>query len=113
MQLTDYSGAHVTQRFTATIEPPLQIITPLATGTVGVPYRHDLIAQGGAPPYSWSVVININELPPGLTLATTAPDFNNVLTGTPTQAGTFSFPMQVQDSQGNMASGTVTVTIDP
>jgi hypothetical protein len=36
-----------------------------------------------------------------------------VLTGTPTQAGTFSFTMQVQDSQDNWASGTVTVTIDP
>ena len=97
-----------------TIDPPLQIsTTPLATGTVGVPYRHDLIAHGGAPPYSWFVVTSINELPPGLTLGSTPPDFNNVLTGTPTQAGTFSFPMQVQDSQDNWASGTVTVTIDP
>ena len=57
-----------------------------------MPYSHDLIAQGGTPPYTWSVVTNINELPPGLTLDTTAPDFNNVLTGTPTEAGTFSFP---------------------
>jgi hypothetical protein len=113
MRLTDYNGQQATQKITATIDPPLQIITPLATGTVGVPYRHDLIAQGGAPPYSWSVVNNINELPPGLTLATTAPDYNNVLTGTPTQAGTFSFPMQVQDAQGNIVSGTVTVTINP
>lgn len=59
------------------------------------------------------VVTNINELPPGLTLGTTAPDFNNVLTGTPTQAGTFSFAMQVRDSQDNMASGTVTITVNP
>jgi len=28
-------------------------------------------------------------------------------------AGTFSFPMQVQDAQGNIVSGTVTVTINP
>ena len=68
-----------------------------------MPYSHNLIAQGGAPPYSWFVVNNINELPPGLTLGSTAPDFNNVLTGTPTRAGTFSFPMQVQDSQDNTA----------
>ena len=72
-----------------------------------------LSAPTGTPPYSWFVVNNINELPPGLTLGATPPDFNNVLTGTPTQAGTFSFPMQVQDSQGNIASGTVTVTINP
>ena len=88
-------------------------VIPLATGTVGVPYSRDLIAQGGARPYSWFVVTTINELPPGLTLGTTAPDFNNVLTGTPTQAGTFTFPMQVQDSQNNLASGTVTITINP
>ena len=114
MRVTDYDGQQATQQFSLTIDPPLQIsTTPLATGTVGVPYSHDLIAQGGAPPYSWFVVTSINELPPGLTLGSTPPDFNNVLTGTPTQAGTFSFPMQVQDSQDNWASGTVTVTIDP
>ena len=114
MRLTDYPGQQATQQFTLTVDPPLKIsTTPLATGTVGVPYSRDLTAQGGAPPYSWFVVTNINELPPGLTLGTTAPDFNNVLTGTPTQAGTFSFPMQVQDSQDNTATGTVTITIDP
>jgi large repetitive protein len=114
MRLTDYAGQQATQQFTLTIDPPLQIsATPLPAGTVGVPYSHDLIAQGGAPPYSWFVVNNINELPPGLTLDTTAPDFNNVLAGTPTQAGTFSFPMEVQDSQDNTVSGTVTVTINP
>jgi Putative Ig domain len=114
MRLTDYPAQQATQQFSFTVDPALQISTaPLATGTVGVPYSHDLIAQGGAPPYSWSVVNNINELPPGLTLGTTAPAFNNVLTGTPTKAGTFSFPMQVQDSQGNMANGTVTITINP
>ena len=114
MRLSDYDGQQATQRFSLTVDPPLQIsTTPLATGTVGVPYSRDLIAQGGAPPYSWFVVTNINELPPGLTLGTTAPDFNNVLTGTPTQAGTFSFPMQVQDSQDNSATGTVTITINP
>ena len=114
MRVSDFDGQQATQRFTLTADPPLQIsTTPLATGTVGVPYSRDLIAQGGAPPYSWFVVNNINELPPGLTLGATAPDFNNVLTGTPTQAGTFSFPMQVQDSQDNTANGTVTVTINP
>jgi large repetitive protein len=113
MKLSDYDGQQATQQFTLTIDAPLQITSTLPAGTVGVPYSHDLIATGGAPPYSWFVVNNINELPPGLTLGSTAPDFNNVLTGTPTQAGTFSFPMQVQDSQDNTVSGTVTVTINP
>jgi large repetitive protein len=114
MGLSDHDGQQATQKFSLTIDPPLQIsTTPLPAGTVGVKYSHDLPAQGGASPYSWSVVNTISELPPGLTLGTTAPDFNNVLTGTPTRAGTFSFPMQVQDSQDNTATGTVTVTINP
>ena len=114
MRVSDYAGQQATQQFSLTVDPPLQIsTTPLAAGTVGVPYSRDLIAQGGAPPYSWFVVTSINELPPGLTLGATPPDFNNVLTGTPTQAGTFSFAMQVQDAQDNWASGTVTITINP
>jgi large repetitive protein len=113
MRVSDYDGQQATQQFTLTVDPPLQITTTLPAGTVGVAYSHDLIAQGGTPPYSWFVVDNISELPPGLTLDTTAPDFNNVLTGTPTQAGTFSFPMQVQDSQDNMESATMTITIKP
>jgi large repetitive protein len=113
MKLSDYDGQQATQQFTLTIDPPLQITATMPVGTVGVRYSHDLTATGGAPPYSWFVVNNINELPPGLTLGTVAPDFNNVLTGTPTQAGTFSFPMEVQDSQDNTMFGTVTITINP
>jgi hypothetical protein len=116
MRLTDYNGQQATQVFTLTIDPSLQITTTtLATGTVGVPYSHDLdlLARGGTPPYNWFVVNNISELPPGLTLDTTAPDFNNVLAGTPTKAGTYTFPMQVQDSQDNWVSATLTITINP
>jgi hypothetical protein len=114
MRVSDFDGQQATQQFSLTIDPPLQIsTTPLATGTVGVPYSHDLTAQGGAPPYSWFVVTSISELPPGLTLGATPAGFNNVLTGTPTRAGTFTFPMQVQDAQDNTATGTVTITINP
>ena len=116
MNVTDFYGHQGTQQFSLTIDPALQVTpTTLPAGTVGVPYSHDLDlnAQGGTPPYSWFVVNNINELPPGLTLNSTSPNFNNVLTGTPTQAGIFSFPMQVQDSQNNTVHATLTITINP
>ena len=115
MRVSDYNGDQATQQFTVTIDPPLQVpTTALPSGTVGVPYSYDLdnSAQGGLPPYNWFVVNNINELPPGLTLDTTPPDFNNLLDGTPTQAGTFSFPMQVQDASNNWVNATLTVTIN-
>lgn len=113
MRVSDYDGQQATQQFSLTVAPPLQITpTTLPAGTVGVPYSHNLPAQGGTPPYTWSLITS-NELPPGFTLDTTAPDYNNVLTGTPTQAGTFSFPMQVSDSQDNTVTGTVTITIAP
>ena len=115
MKVTDYGGQQATQQFTVTVRPPLQVTTTtLPAGTVGRPYSHDLDlnVQGGLAPYSWFVVDNISELPPGLTLDTTAPDFNNVLDGTPTQTGTFSFPMQVQDSWDNTVTATLTITIN-
>jgi hypothetical protein len=112
MRLTDFDGQQATQQFTTTIDPPLQITPTLPAGTVGVPYSHDLIATGGAPPYSWSIFAN-DPLPPGLSLGTTAPDYNNILTGTPTQAGTFSFLIQVTDTQGHSVNATVSVTINP
>ena len=112
MRVTDYQGDQATQQFTATINPPLQITGTMPAGTVGVAYSQDLIAQGGVPPYTWSIFAN-DPLPPGLSLGTTAPDFNNVLTGTPTQAGTFSFTIQVTDSAGYSTTGTVTITINP
>jgi len=116
MRVSDYDGQQATQQFSLIIYAPLQVsTTTLPAGTAGVAYSRDLIAQGGVPPYTWSLITD-NELgealPPGLTLGAAAPDSGNVLTGTPTQAGTFSFPMEVEDSLGNEATGTVTVTID-
>jgi Putative Ig domain len=114
MKLSDYDGQHTTQQFTVTVYPPLQITTSttLPAGTVGVPYSHDLTAQGGnGPPYSW--FDDPGPLPPGLSLGSAAPNTGNVLTGTPTQAGTFSFGLLVEDPFFDVATSTVTVTIDP
>ena len=114
MRVTDYTGDTTTQQFTITVYPPLQVpSTTLPAGKVGAQYSADFTATGGLPPYTWYVVNNINELPPGLTLASSGSDTQNVLTGKPTQAGTFSFPMQVQDSDDNTVNATITVTINP
>jgi hypothetical protein len=95
MRVTDSIGQQASQQFTVTILPPLQVATTtLPSGTVGKPYSYDLdnSARGGLPPYNWFVSDNINELPPGLTLDTTAPDFNNLLDGTPTRPASSASP---------------------
>ena len=76
----------------------------LPNGTVGTPYQATLSAGGGVPPYTWSLVSG--SLPLDLTLST-----SGVISGTPTAAGTWSFTVQVADSQSQMATATLPLTI--
>ena len=70
-----------------------------ATGQTGIVYSGTLTAQDGIGPYGWSVAGGT--LPPGMTLNTTD-QATTTLSGTPTQAGTYPFTLQVVDQgQGN------------
>lgn len=62
-------------------------------GTVGVPYSHTFTGAGGcgpALPYQYTLIGG--KLPPGLTLA-----FSGGVSGTPTQAGSWSFWVNLSD----------------
>jgi uncharacterized repeat protein (TIGR03803 family) len=84
---------------------PLQITTTsLPAGTVNSPYSATLSVSGGVPPYSWSVIGG--SLPSGLTLST-----SGVISGTPTAAGTFSFTVQVRDSESPPATAIAPLSI--
>lgn len=65
---------------------------PLPNGQIGTPYASNLVAAGGTPPYTWSVISGA--LPTGLTLNAAG----GTISGTPTTAGTFSFVVRVTDS---------------
>lgn len=64
-----------------------------------------LTAQGGVPPYAWSVVSGA--LPAGLALSA-----NGTVAGTPTATGAYSFTAQVTDHIGQTASRAFTLNVD-
>ena len=66
----------------------------LAPGIVGGKYDDFLLAAGGQPPYSWSVVSG--NLPGGLSLSTTG-EISGTITGA---ASTYNFVVQVSDGSG-------------
>jgi uncharacterized protein (TIGR03437 family) len=61
---------------------------------VGTAYSYQLQVAGGTPPYTFATTY-MNPLPPGLTLGS-----SGVISGTPTQIGTFGFTYEVTDSTG-------------
>jgi hypothetical protein len=68
-------------------------------------YQASLAASGGKQPYTWSLASG--ELPTGLVLTTST----GTISGTPTQAGTSSFMIGVEDSSSPIASATQAMTI--
>lgn len=96
LQVTD-SGSPpyiLTQAATLQVVPTLLSVLgdPLSPAPVGVPYHSQVPANGGTPPYSWS--ISSGQLPLGLALD---PSTGNI-DGTPTQVGTYNFVARGIDS---------------
>jgi hypothetical protein len=91
-----------------TITPPASaiVIAPssLSTLTAGVPFSQTLTSSGGSPPYTYTP--SGGPLPPGLTLSTAG-----VISGTPTQRGTYTFSVRSQDSTGAFAIRGYTGTV--
>lgn len=106
VKLTDSLGTNVTRALAVTIASPVLAITTLALadGTVGAVYADSLGASGGTSPYSWAVTWGA--LPGGLGLSSAG-----VVSGTPTNAGTFSFMVRVTDSTSTNVSQLYTIEI--
>lgn len=73
---------------------PLTILStsPLGIATAGSAFSRQLLASGGATPYSWSLVSG--SLPDGLNLLP-----NGLISGTPSATGTSNFTVKVADPQ--------------
>ena len=107
VQVADNGAQTATKTFSIAINPaPLSITTssPLPDGTVGTAYSQGLTATGGTPPYTWSVASG--PLPSGLTLTQAG-----TLSGTPANAGTFGFTVQVRDAAGVTNTKQLSLTV--
>jgi hypothetical protein len=112
VEARDGSGNTARKSFSITIDPPRPLVITngtdvLTPGQVRVSYAIGVFADGGVPPYRWSLVAG--GLPPGLSL-TTSP---GRITGTPTTAGTFTFTLRVTDEGGQQATQQFSITINP
>ena len=91
-----------------TVQRPTQLAittSPLSGALAGTPYREDLTASGGTPPYKWS--ISTGSLPVGIALQAT----NGGVAGTTSQQGKYSFTAMVTDAASNSASRTFTLAV--
>jgi hypothetical protein len=109
VQVRDGAGHTASKTFSITIHPPRPLVitngtSTLTAGTVGTSYANSLFADGGIQPYSWSIVAG--QLPPGLSLR------GNVISGTPTTRGTFTFTARVTDNGGQQASQQFSITVN-
>ena len=102
------SGGTATYTLTVTVPAPGQLIVTLlgnTAATVGQSYGAMLQAEGGVPPYTWTIIAGA--LPPGLGLNATT----GAISGTPTTAGTFNFVAQVTDKIKNTGFAAFTITV--
>jgi hypothetical protein len=103
----DSANYWVDVAFRAGPAPLTMTTTSLAGGTVSNAYSATLAASGGTPPYTWS--ITTGSLPGGLTLNATS----GLISGVPTNTGTFSFTVKVTDagSPAQTATGALSISI--
>ncbi|MCX7717686.1 MAG: M1 family aminopeptidase [Candidatus Sumerlaeaceae bacterium] len=77
----------------------------LPAGQRGTAYSRSLRASHGTTPYTWTAGAG---LPPGITLSS-----GGVLSGTPTAAGTYTFPVTVRDNANVSRTTTLRLEIQP
>jgi hypothetical protein len=95
LQVTDSTGVAAHAALSLGVNPkPLNIQLPaLVSGRVGQAYTPtELESFTGVPPFTWSVLSG--DLPPGLSLSS-----DGIISGTPTQVGSFAATVEVSDSQ--------------
>jgi mono/diheme cytochrome c family protein len=107
IKVTDAHGSNTSRAFTLTINAAPSISTAtLTAGVAGVAYQQTISATGGTPPLVWSVISG--GLPNGLTLD----PGTGRLYGTPANATTTNFTIQIQDANGAAATRALSLTLN-
>ncbi|WDL95301.1 beta strand repeat-containing protein [Alicyclobacillus sp. ALC3] len=109
VRVTDSLGATRLESATWVIDQAVSPLTvqsiTLGNGTAGSLYEQTLIANGGKPAYTWSLVSG--SLPAGVVL-----NSDGAVQGTPTASGTYTFTVEVRDTAGHTATATATLTVE-
>jgi hypothetical protein len=108
VRVQDAAGLSDFQALSLTINPPAppRITTrSLPDGRIGQPYSEPVQATGGTGARTWIIIDG--SLPPGLTLNSAT----GVISGTPTDTGTSSFTVLVQDSAGGSDQQALSIRI--
>jgi MYXO-CTERM domain-containing protein len=111
VRVQDATGLYDTSLFILEVDDGTDLAVStftLTPGKEGVAYEASLTAIRGAEPYVWSVVAGAGDLPAGVTLSEAG-----ALSGTPSEAGTFAFLVQVVDAQLRLAVQPLSLTIEP
>ncbi len=106
IQVTDASGRIAGKEFFLHVSDDLSIeTTVLPDGAKDVEYRNALEAKGGIPPYTWR--LRSGTLPDGLSF-----NANGTIEGTPASRQTYSFTVEVNDSDSPAQTMQYTYIID-
>lgn len=121
VDVTDNLGNTASQFLSLTVYPVLTIATnALPGGTVGTPYNAQVLVSGGDPIYlgvspdGYGSYFPAGSLPPGLNFSYGTITSSNeyfVISGTPTNAGTYPFTMGAHDADENEVQANYSITI--
>jgi uncharacterized protein (TIGR03437 family) len=102
---SNLNTAQASFSFSVTTGPAISVTNAsLPNGRVNQPYSQTLNVTGGQAPYSFTTLSGV--LPPGITLAS-----NGLLSGTPSQGGTYNFTVRLTDANVNAINVPLTITI--
>jgi len=102
----DWSSASVPDENPEPSDPVIATAN-LNSATVGSSYSSLLEASNGSPPYSWDIVSGI--LPDGINIDTSS----GLLSGTPSNTGSFTFTVRVTDTNYLNAQREFVINVEP